>query len=70
METHDIHGIKVDFHTGTEGMVKVLRAMPSQQAREIIEHSKGGGKSYLMDSKIRHQEKDGEDHFSFHPRSN
>lgn len=68
METHDIHGIKVDFHGGTEHMVSMLRSMPKEKAIEFLNGAKNSEKYGFGDSRIRHEEKDGEDHFSVHPQ--
>lgn len=69
METHDIHGIKVDFHSGTGHMVSTLRSMPKEEALKFLNGAKGHDKYYFGDSRIKHEERDGEDHFSFHPHN-
>ena len=67
METHDIHGIKVDFHHGTGHMVSTLRNMPKEEALKFLNGAKGSEQYGFGNNRIKHEEKNGEDHFSVHP---
>lgn len=58
MKTHDIHGVEVNFHTGTDHIVKTLRAMPKEEAMKFLEGSHNG-QSSILDSRIHHKEIEG-----------
>jgi len=59
METHDIHGVPVKFHTDTHHIIELLRGMPKDKAMKFLEGSHDGGRSSILDSRIHHKEVEG-----------
>ena len=70
MDTHDIHGTQVGFHSDARGARDFLKnKVHSDTARGYLELAKNIGEAHFYDQdgqkfKITHKEKDGQDTFS------
>jgi hypothetical protein len=52
MSIHTIHGIKVDFHSDTEGAKDFLvNGVHSETAKDYLARAKNEGESYILDTR-------------------